>query len=300
MYRNSFSIFLVSSSPKRFGACTFISVTLALSFFLLHSTSQPSQILSSQKNVLTVRRSQTATFSLLQRFDVLVALRQQLLAREARLFAALGTSEASAHTRNFGSVNEEQILLYLEFAAALAPNASICEVGFFNGVSATTMLTAAPVSATYNVFDIDFKPSQLEAVKLLFGSSRVNAHPGDSRISVARFDGTCNLIHIDGGHDEETAASDIDNFKKKSVCSDNVVLLDDTFNCPDFETENYCSDASGGNCRSCNCFEKGYCNGASRAYWKAVSRGLIAHKICFPTGNDGVYMKGFCVGKYLC
>jgi len=83
------------------------------------------------------------------RLEALNARKQSAAAAEASLFAALGKGALSATQRRFGSVNEMQVLLYSEFAAALAPNSTICEVGFYHGLSTLIFLLNAPPSTTY-------------------------------------------------------------------------------------------------------------------------------------------------------
>jgi hypothetical protein len=242
----------------------------------------------------------THTTDLRDRFEALLAIRTLLSSRESRIFAAGGLSQQSAFHRYFGSVNEVQILLYLDFARLLSPNSTICETGFHLGLSTTTFLTAAPESTTYEAFEISFKQPSVKEVMSLFGANRVHTHEGDSSITVPKFSGTCNLIHIDGSHDEPFVLSDITNFREKVDCKDNFVLLDDTHYCPDYETNReYCGDGDGA-CTRCNCFERGYCNGPSRAYWRAVKMGLLSHYACYSTGFDGTFMKGFCAARFVC
>ena len=109
----------------------------------------------------------------------------------------------------------------------------------------------------------------------------------------------CNLVHVDGDHSEQATLADLRNMHAAAVCNDNVVLADDAFDCPDFDASGatYCTDKCGA---ECDCFARGFCSGSSRGYWHAVREGLVEHALCFPTGWDGVYPKGFCAGRLIC
>ena len=246
---------------------------------------------------------QPAVAALWGRLKALSVTRTAASAAESALFAALGKPAAqSEQRRRFGSVNEAQILHYIEFAASLAPNSTICEVGFYHGLSTLVFLQSAPTSTIYNSFDIFYIPAARAALAARFGP-RLRFHEGDSRETIPRAltggVAPCNLVHVDGNHAEEPALQDLRNMRAGAACGDNVVLSDDTHDCADFDSPGatYCDEECGG---SCNCFERGFCNGASRAYWRAVREGLVEHAICFPTGFDGIYPKGFCAGRFIC
>lgn len=117
----------------------------------------------------------------------------------------------------------------------LAKNAlNIVEIGFNAGHSTALMLMANPQSRIL-LFDLNehaYTKTCYEYLKAVFGVDRfIGFEEGDSRKTLPRFIASNNvvrydLIHIDGGHTEIVAMSDIFN-GANLACANNTLVIDD-------------------------------------------------------------------------
>ena len=116
------------------------------------------------------------------------------------------------------------------------PGSKICEIGFNAGHSAALFMLNAP-RAEFMFFDIgehkytkpcyEFLLSKLPGIKseILYGDSRVNLpvwmHSFPHQI------GTYDVVHVDGGHSESCATSDLSS-AIMLVKKGGIVIMDDT------------------------------------------------------------------------
>lgn len=112
-----------------------------------------------------------------------------------------------------------------------APNPAIMEIGFNAGHSLLLFLMKQP-SARYVVFDIcihSYVKPCFEYLKSQFPKATLELIEGDSMQTVANYTSneTFDIIHVDGGHLEEVAASDMKHAVR--LCSKGgYIILDDT------------------------------------------------------------------------
>lgn len=111
---------------------------------------------------------------------------------------------------------------------------NILEIGFNAGHSLLLFLLNAP-NATYTIFDIcehRYVRPCFEYLKQQFPHAKLTLIEGDSTITLPRFivenpTATFDLIHVDGGHLEAVARSDM----AAAIClctTGGVIILDDT------------------------------------------------------------------------
>lgn len=211
---------------------------------------------------------------------------------ESQIHVAMGRTGTNIFEREFGGVNKLQKSLYTLIAAKLRKGI-ICETGVLYGVSANAMHQASG-GAIVESFDLEYREPSSTVLRTLLGSS-LRTHQGEAATTVAAFQGTCNLIHIDGNHNDDGPWLDIINFRKNAAC-DHLILSDDTHETPDYETNTgYCQK----DCNGCDCNRNGFINEGSVAWWRAVKEGIVEPAACFRLGSDGVFMKSFCVGRYV-
>ena len=110
-----------------------------------------------------------------------------------------------------GSSTMPELLYLSEQASTLPRNARICEVGFNMGMSSLAMLEGNS-TATITCFD-EGKWSCVEPAKKYIDDKYPGRHKlvfGDTKDTLKKLNGdTFDLAFIDGGHDYETATSDI-------------------------------------------------------------------------------------------
>ena len=101
----------------------------------------------------------------------------------------------------------------------------VCEVGFNFGHSSLLWLLASPRSRV-RAFDIATNWYVLPAAEYLMARfpHRIDLTVGDSRTTLQRPPSDCDLIFIDGGHDYDTALSDIMAFRRNNQA---ILILDD-------------------------------------------------------------------------
>lgn len=170
-----------------------------------------------------------------------------------------------------------------------APHAPrrICEIGLNAGKSALMWLCAFP-SAEYHAFDhFGHNASRVAAAILRMGfPGRFHAHAGDTRTTLPalsrRSGGStsygstssaslgCDVISIDGGHDVETATSDLALMARHAARPHHVLLMDD-LRCPWW-----------------------VCNAPTKVWRQAADAKLIRETGCWIAGRYG----GWCAGEY--
>ena len=231
--------------------------------------------------------------SLQSRWVRVPALRDAVLETQQSIWVTLGVDASNKEQREYGSSVSGQQIYYL-LDAALA--STICEIGFYFGLGAANFLHANN-RVVYHGFDVSFHAG----LKTLFSSKfgeRAQFHTGSSVETVPAFNGTCDIIHVDGNHHGDFPAADLANMRAKASC-DHLIFADDTFDCPDFPAGGQCWTV----CDSCDCYAKGICNEASQAWWAAVKSGSIESLGCvwlgLTKGGIGIYPKGYCVGRYI-
>lgn len=118
---------------------------------------------------------------------------------------------------------------YAGYGAIVRP-LSIFEVGVFAGYSIAAMLWGAkqvdcePDGAV--LIDIAILRDQIRQLRHVFSGTRIFEFEQDSRTSHTRPHECYDIIHIDGGHDYETAKNDIDKFCPL-VSPNGLIIVDD-------------------------------------------------------------------------
>ena len=116
---------------------------------------------------------------------------------------------------------------------------TICEVGFNAGYSATNFLVSNPMAKllTFDLFRHNYTAKALDVLYEQFPDRDIISIAGDSTKSIPKFYNSlhsvnvniplCNLIFIDGGHEEDVAYADIMNMMMLADPSYNVLIIDD-------------------------------------------------------------------------
>lgn len=163
-----------------------------------------------------------------------------------KLNKAIGRSDREGHSGH-GVVIEPKVYSTI---AGMNPKCikTICEIGFNAGHSALLWLTQSS-SAEVIMFDIwTHKAAPIAEnylrTHVLNANTRLSIHKGDSSSTVRTFHNhfpikTCNIISIDGAHDEAHALQDIFNMQLLADPSFHVLFIDDT-NC----NADYCVDSA--------------------------------------------------------
>lgn len=111
----------------------------------------------------------------------------------------------------------------------------ICEIGFNGGHSALAMLLGAPRGASLVSFDIGSKsytPASAGFLEMVF-PDRFQLVLGDSAVTVPQYaferygDARCDLVYIDGGHEEEEATRDLLSMSLLAKHGHTLVVMDD-------------------------------------------------------------------------
>lgn len=196
-----------------------------------------------------------------------------------------------------GNIVEEQSKLYLALVRNPSMNIStVCETGFFKGVSTHLWLYARPNIVVHS-FDIKVQKTFVKDLRNRFqGPERLFMYEGDSNLTIPTLPAatTCDLISIDGSHDGWQPFHDFVLLAKHARCdpaaSPTYVVFDDTFDLPTGRSLGLLLVNN-------NPKSKDWFNWCSRSYWHAVSRGLIQHIKCIQfTKKYGNFPKGFCIG----
>ena len=237
--------------------------------------------------------------------------------------------EISQRERSFGEVIRAQQLFYTmpltRFRDGRHGIRTICETGFFHGISAAMWLTFAP-NAVLHSFELDPKPKAVQFLQARFGD-RFRMHVGDSQTSIMRDlrDVSCDVMHVDGGHAGWVPYTDLQSFatqyhdasRASGLCRPNIVFADDTFACDDptwynlvpplgFDVRAEVQGAKGNYCEvcgsACPCYQRGFCNDCSRSWARAEEEAVITSYGCVPLGfqHSSDYPNGFCVGEVPC
>jgi len=173
---------------------------------------------------------------------------------------------------------------------------TICETGFFKGMSALFYLAANP-NATVHSFDIRFNanPQTIPYLKKHFGE-RLVTHPGFSTKTVPEFKEKCDIVSVDGDHGPGGMEHDVLNFQKNAHAG-TILLSDDTFD--PRELTNPCNDVT---CKKCDCKKQGFTNACSQGWVKLVDETkVITQDECVDLNlvDDAGWPKGFCRGKFV-
>jgi hypothetical protein len=205
-----------------------------------------------------------------------------------------------------GNIVSAQAKLYLELVQDPVLNIStVCETGFFRGVSTHLWLWAKSEIVVHS-FDLNFELNYLQDLQRRFPEpGRLFTYAGDSNRTIPNLPKAtvCDLISVDGSHDGWQPLNDFLMFAKHARCSRNAlssptyVVFDDTFRLP--------SNVEGHDPASLpvnnDPLSKDWLNWCTRSYWYAVSRGSIQHVDCkLFADKDGPYPKGFCIGTVKC
>lgn len=117
---------------------------------------------------------------------------------------------------------------------------TVCEIGFNAGHSSLTWLAGNPEIHLYS-FDLphDYQHFGVELITEKF-PGRLTLTNGNSLETIPKFFKEhpaiyCDIAHVDGGHDYETALQDLKNFFSR-VKPGGIIIIDDTL-CPE---HNYC------------------------------------------------------------
>lgn len=176
------------------------------------------------------------------------------------MFSSLGAdSDGYVRIESMSSITQAW---WLAEQAAFAPTRNICEVGFNGGHSALAMLLSAPADAKMLSFDLmskSYTPSCQRLVRLAF-PHRHRLVEGLSNVSIPRFvranlHTKCDLIFIDGGHEEEEAQSDL--LHMSMLATEKTLLVMDDVGC-----------------------QSSFCEGPTRAWKSFVLSGRILELGC--------------------
>ncbi|KAI9034086.1 hypothetical protein DFJ74DRAFT_700485 [Hyaloraphidium curvatum] len=153
----------------------------------------------------------------------------------AALAAALGVAQDELIKKMEGHTGwfPAQTAFYVQLVSQNPWIRTVCETGFNGGHSATAFLSAHPPISRYIAFDLphkDYGPAARATLKELF-PGRVEVHDGDSRRTVPEFAAAhpevrCDVVIVDGGHDEAAASADLKNMRRLAARR-NFLLMDD-------------------------------------------------------------------------
>lgn len=198
------------------------------------------------------------------------------------------------HSLESGGIVPEQAWDYLD--AASRNGTTICETGFYKGVSAHLWLSAHSENFLHS-FDMKFPEAAVAKLRSAFGSERLLLHEGSTRDSLPRFrpghgnlpgHGKCELVSIDAGHEGWDPYDDFVALAPHTRC-DAPVFFDDTF---DDRADNRSLDNDPSHAS--------FYNACTRSYWRLVREGKLRHVSCTALGQKsswGRFPKGFCVGR---
>lgn len=200
-----------------------------------------------------------------------------------------------------GNLIKDQAIVYMHLLLDPTLNIStVCETGFFRGVS-THLWLYTNANVKVHSFDIDFNKESLSHLMQRY-PGRLFAYKGNSKDTILNLpkEVICDLISIDGDHTGWQPYDDVVKLaqharSRMKVRAPTYVLFDNTFDLPKstnlsetkFRIEN-------------NPTSPEWLNFCTRSYWHAVQTRLIEHIKCFRFAEyDGIFPKGFCMGKLL-
>ena len=204
-----------------------------------------------------------------------------------------------------GNIIIDQSKKYLELVQdPVLKISTVCETGFFLGMSTHLWLWANPNMAVHS-FDLNFDQSSLEDLAIRFPKpGQLFTYKGESNLTIPTLPKAivCDLISVDGSHDGWQPLYDFLLLSSHARCnhfsrSPTYVVFDDTFALPvRFGDRDPATLPVDNNPNS-----KDWFNWCSRSYWHAVSRGFIQHVDCtLFSEKDGPWPKGFCMGTVKC
>jgi len=107
------------------------------------------------------------------------------------------------------------------------PNINVMEIGFNAGHSANIFLQNRSLTLTsFDLGDHDYVMTAKKYIDMVY-PNRHTLIIGDSKTTVPEYKGTFDVIFIDGGHDYNTAKSDLENCFRLSH-ENTIVIIDDT------------------------------------------------------------------------
>jgi hypothetical protein len=153
---------------------------------------------------------------------------------------------------------------------------TVCEIGFNVGHSAATFLTALPHVTRYIAFDVVWASSVTQGMTYLQEQHRGTAFElvkGESQVTVPVFAAahpglSCDVFHIDGGHNDGVPAIDFENVMAL-VSVGSIVMFDD-----------------------CDCNSR-YCVEPTQVFEGAIAAGRLER---VPFAKISYQFKGTCVG----
>lgn len=201
-----------------------------------------------------------------------------------------------------GNLIKEQATMYLRLVRSPWLSIStVCETGFFKGVSTHLWLFAKPGLKVHS-FDINFDKVALAKLMRRFdGPPRLFTYQGDSNETIPRMprETICDLISVDGSHEGWQPLHDLMLLARHGRCINKLfaptyVVFDDTFELPQMSQNRDPASLVVNN----NPGSKEWLNWCTRSYWYAVSIGLLEHEKCTKFNHiDGRFPKGFCMAK---
>ena len=182
-----------------------------------------------------------------------------------------------------GNINEKQAKLYMKYVRDPSVK-TVCEVGFFQGVSAHLWLFSNPKIKLYS-FELHLKEKPKKHLDKHF-PGRLEVAVGHSSETLRDFNPPtqCDIVSIDGSHDNWDPRDDFLLIQNHTHC-DTLVLFDDTF----FSDKMY--DVNN-NPKSPDFF-----NPCTASYWSLVYNDHLSHDYCIKLGSDGHWPKGYCSAK---
>lgn len=184
--------------------------------------------------------------------------------------ASHGHTHFEGHTH---TEDTEQTQEYDKFARSIT-NGTICETGFNAGHSALRFLA----QSSAKLYEFDIGQHQYARVAANFLTTRYPGRLsniwGNSLETIPKFhtehpDVACNIVIVDGGHDEKVAMGDLTNFHQMAAAH-HVLVIDDT---------------------PC---QPHWCEGPTSAWSKLIAEGCVEETEAHTMGSH----HGFRVGRY--
>lgn len=142
------------------------------------------------------------------------------------------SSEKKIYGNIYSAKGLQQVKSYMKAVKEFAkshPVRTICEIGFAGGHSASVFLFSTK-TAQYTAFDMwdraEYEDAALAWVRKTFQGRDINLVKGDSTKTVPQYQGTCDVIHIDGAHHANFPLLDMKNMARLAS-KDNLLLMDD-------------------------------------------------------------------------
>jgi len=181
-----------------------------------------------------------------------------------------------------GNINEKQAKLYMKYVKNPSVK-TVCEVGFFEGVSAHLWLYSNP-NIILHSFELELKQKARKHLHHRF-PGRFDVTVGFSSTTLKNFNPTtkCDIVSIDGSHNNWDPRDDFLLIQNHTHC-DTLVLFDDTFYADKMYDVN--NDPKSPN----------FFNPCTASYWYLIFNKHLAHDYCIKLGSDGYWPKGYCSG----